>query len=207
MAIDAGADLLGLVGPMPSGPGPIALELAAEIARTLPPGIASVLLTSATELTRLVEEVAQVLPTVLQLTDAVEPTVLDALRQQVGGTQLLQVLHVEDERVLEMAAALAPLVDGFLLDSGRPDASVKELGGTGRVHDWSLSRKVVRTVERPVFLAGGLRPQNIGPAIAAVQPFGVDLCSGIRTSGRLDAPLLDAFMGGVQIADLERKRA
>jgi phosphoribosylanthranilate isomerase len=207
MAIDAGADLLGLVGPMPSGPGPISLELAAEIARTLPPGISSVLLTSATELGALVDEVALVRPAVLQLTDAVEPGVLEGLRRRAGGTRLLQVLHVEDDRVLAMASALAPLIDGLLLDSGRPDATVKELGGTGRVHDWRLSREIVRAVHRPVFLAGGLGPSNIGPAIAAVHPFGVDLCSGIRTDGRLNAQVLDAFMRAVRAADLERRRA
>lgn len=206
MAIDAGADLLGLVGPMPSGPGPISLELAAEIARTLPPGITSVLLTSATELAALVEEVALVRPAALQLTDAVEPDVLEGLRRHTGGTRLLQVLHVEDERVLATAGALAPLVDGFLLDSGRPDAAVKELGGTGRVHDWRLSQQVVRSVERPVFLAGGLKPANIGLAIGAVRPFGVDLCSGIRTDGMLDAQLLDAFMRGVRAADNQERR-
>jgi phosphoribosylanthranilate isomerase len=206
MAIDAGADLLGLVGPMPSGPGPIALELAAEIAATVPPGVVSVLLTSATALEALVEEAGLVRPQVLQLTDAVAPGTLRELRRRNAGLRLLQVLHVEDERVVEDAAALAPLVDGFLLDSGRPSAAVKELGGTGRVHDWTFSRRIVAAAHRPVFLAGGLKPANIGTAIGAVQPFGVDLCSGIRTNGRLDAALLDAFMRGVRAADLERSR-
>jgi phosphoribosylanthranilate isomerase len=206
MAIDAGADLLGLVGPMPSGPGPIPLELAAEIARTLPPGVASVLLTSATELAALVEEVELVRPAALQLTDAVRPAVLQGLREEAPGTRLIQVLHVEDLCVVETARALAALVDGLLLDSGRPDAAVKELGGTGRVHDWRLSRLVVEAVNPPVFLAGGLGPRNIGSAIGAVRPFGVDLCSGIRANGKLDALLLDAFMRGVRTADNEERR-
>ncbi len=205
MAIDAGADLLGLVGPMPSGPGPIPLELAAEIARTLPPGVGSVLLTSATELAALVEEIELVRPTALQLTDAVRPAVLEGLRDQTPGTRLIQVLHVEDPGVVEAARAVAALVDGLLLDSGRPGAAVKELGGTGRVHDWRLSRQVVRSVERPVFLAGGLKPANIGSAIGAVRPFGVDLCSGIRANGSLDVPLLDAFMRGVKAADNQER--
>ena len=205
MAIDAGADLLGLVGPMPSGPGPIPLELAAESAQAVPPGFASVLLTSATELAALVEEIELVRPTVLQLTDAVRPAVLEGLRDQAPGTRLIQVLHVEDRGVVETASALAPVVDGLLLDSGRPGAAVKELGGTGRVHDWRLSRQVVEAVNQPVFLAGGLGPQNIGSAIGAVRPFGVDLCSGIRTDGRLDAALLDAFMCGVRAADNQER--
>ena len=205
MAIDAGADLVGLVGPMPSGPGPIDLETAAVIARGLPPGVGSVLLSHAADLDRLDAELELVRPAVLQLVDAVEPRVLRALRRQMGGTRLLQVLHVRDATVLDAAQELAPLVDGFLLDSGRPDAAVKELGGTGRVHDWQLSRRVVETVERPVFLAGGLNPSNIARAIADVQPFGVDLCSGLRRAGRLDPALLRAFMRGVENADLARR--
>lgn len=202
MAIDAGADLVGLVGPMPSGPGPIDLETAATIARGLPPGVGSVLLSHAADLDRLEAELRLVRPAVLQLVDAVEPRVLEALRRHKGGTRLLQVLHVRDATVLDEAQDLSPLVDGFLLDSGRPDAAIKELGGTGRVHDWQFSRRVVETVERPVFLAGGLDPSNIARAIAEVQPFGVDLCSGLRRAGRLDPALLRAVMRGVENADL-----
>jgi len=204
MAIDAGADLIGLVGPMPSGPGPIDLETAAAIARGLPPGIGSVLLSSATDLDLLQAELRLVRPTVLQLVDAVEPELLEALRRQVGGTRLLQVLHVQDAGVVDEARELASLVDGFLLDSGRPDAAVKELGGTGRVHDWRLSRRVVAAVDRPVFLAGGLNPANVARAIAEVRPFGVDLCSGIRRSGQLDPDLLQDFIQGVRGADAAR---
>ena len=205
MAIDAGADLIGLVGPMPSGPGPIDLDTAATIARSLPPGIGSVLLSSATDLDLLQAELRLVRPTVLQLVDAVEPELLEALRRQVGGTRLLQVLHVQDAAVVDEARELASLVDGFLLDSGRPDAAVKELGGTGRVHDWRLSRRVVAAVDRPVFLAGGLNPANVARAIAEVRPFGVDLCSGIRQQdGQLDRDLLQAFMQGVRGADAAR---
>lgn len=204
MAIDAGADLLGVVGPMPSGPGPIDLEAAGSIAAGLPPGVGAVLLSSAVGLEALLAELALVRPAVLQLVDAVEPTVLAALRRRAPSTRLLQVLHVANAAAVESAHSLAPFVDGFLLDSGRPDAPVKELGGTGRTHDWTISRAVVDAVDRPVFLAGGLAPANIVRAIAEVRPFGVDLCSGIRTEGRLDPGLLRSFMQHVKNADLER---
>ena len=204
MAIDAGAYLLGLVGPMPSGPGPIDLATAAAIVATVPPGIATVLLSSATDLEQLAGELRLVRPAVLQLVDAIEPSVLQALRLAAGATRLLQVLHVSDATVVPVARDLAPLVDGFLLDSGRPDAAIKELGGTGRIHNWSLSRAVIEAVDRPVFLAGGLGPANIARAIAEVRPFGVDLCSGIRSDGRLDRGLLTTFMQHVMNADQER---
>ena len=204
MAIDAGADLLGLVGPMPSGPGPIDLHSAAAIADSLPPGVGAVLLSSAVGLEALLRELELVRPAVLQLVDAVEPAVLTALRREAPHPRLLQVLHVVDGSTVESARELAPLVDGFLLDSGRPDAPVKELGGTGRTHDWRVSRAVVDAVERPVFLAGGLAPANIARAIAEVRPFGVDLCSGVRTDGRLDPDRLHSFMQHIKNADLER---
>jgi phosphoribosylanthranilate isomerase len=114
--------------------------------------------------------------------------------------KIVQVLHVTDADVVDEARALAGAVDAFLLDSGNPNLAVKELGGTGRVHDWALSRRVVEAVDRPVFLAGGLRPDNVAEAVARVRPFGVDLCSSVRSQGRLDADKLSAFFAAINHA-------
>lgn len=81
----------------------------------------------------------------------------------------------------------------ILLDSGNPNLEIKELGGTGRVHNWKLSRKIIESISKPVFLAGGLKPENIREAIEKVKPYGVDLCSGVRTNGRLDLEKLGRF--------------
>jgi len=108
------------------------------------------------------------------------------------------VIHVEGEEAVGEARAVAPQVDGILLDSGRPSAPVKELGGTGRAHDWAVSRRVQEAVEVPVFLAGGLRPDNVASAIEVVRPFAVDVCSGVRTNGKLDGQKLDAFFAAVE---------
>ncbi len=89
---------------------------------------------------------------------------------------------------------MAPLVDALLLDSGNPTLRIKVLGGTGRLHNWSVSRTIRDRVNVPVFLAGGLKPNNVRAAIEAVRPFGVDVCSGLRTDGRLDPTLLHDFM-------------
>ena len=77
-------------------------------------------------------------------------------------------------------------MDFILLDSGNQKLKIKELGGTGRTHDWTISKKIVETVDVPVFLAGGLNPDNIKEAAEFVKPFGIDLCSGVRTNGKLD---------------------
>lgn len=194
LAVAHGADALGLVGPMPSGPGPIPLERAAEIARVVPSPVATFLLSSATDAAALEAEAAATGVTALQIVDRVEDGVYPRLRRSLPALKLVQVIHVEDEGAIEEARRVATFVDALLLDSGRPSAAVKELGGTGRVHDWALSRRVVEAVPLPVFLAGGLNPTNVGEAIGRVRPFGVDICSGVRLGGALDAGRLGAFM-------------
>lgn len=196
-AVAAGTDAVGLVGPMPSGPGPIPLERAAELAQFCPPPVASVLLSSAPDLDGLAREVETVRPTALQIVDRMPATVRRGLRRDFPWLRLLQVVHVEGEAAIEEARAAAEGSDALLLDSGRPTAAPKELGGTGRTHDWGIARTIVETVRVPVFLAGGLRPANVAAAIRAVRPFGVDVCSGVRREGRLDAALLTSFVATV----------
>lgn len=193
LAIAAGADALGLVGPMPSGPGVIDDALSAHIARLTPPPVATFLLTSETTAEALIAHAQLVRPTALQLVDEVEPGAHARLREALPGVKLVQVLHVQDERTVDEALAVAPHVDAILLDSGNPTLAVKELGGTGRQHDWTISRRIVESVPVPVFLAGGLNAGNVREAIEIVRPFGIDVCSGVRTGGKLDAEKLAAF--------------
>jgi phosphoribosylanthranilate isomerase len=197
-AIAAGASALGLVTAMPSGPGVISDVLARRIAGLAPPGVATFLLTAETDPARLVAQVAAAGTNVVQIVDAAAPQAYAALRQALPAVKIVQVIHVEDAGAMAEAAGVAPLVDGLLLDSGRPKATVKELGGTGRVHDWAISQRIVAGVACPVYLAGGLGPGNVAEAIRTVQPFGVDLCSGVRTDGRLDAKKLGALMAAVR---------
>jgi len=193
LAIAAGASAVGLVGRMPSGPGVIEDALIAEIAAAVPPPVATFLLTSETTADGIVDHVRRVGTNTVQIVDAVEPSVYDRIRAALPRLKIVQVLHVSDAGVIDEARRLGPLVDAFLLDSGNPNLAAKELGGTGRVHDWDLSRRLVGAVDRPVFLAGGLRVDNVVRAIETVRPFGLDLCSGVRSDGRLDPVKLQAF--------------
>ncbi len=199
-AVAAGASAVGLVGRMPSGPGPISDELIAEIAATVPPGVASFLLTCETEPEAVVEHVRRSRANTVQLVDRVPGQTYAALRRALPLVKLVQVVHVADHEALSEAVQAAPHVDALLLDSGSFRGPVKELGGTGRVHDWELSRRIVESISRPVYLAGGLKPENVTEAIAKVRPFGVDLCTGVRTEGRLDPVKLRAFMQAVRDA-------
>ena len=198
LAIAHGASALGLVSHMPSGPGVVDETRIAEIIATVPPPIATFLLTSATDADAIIAQQRRMRPTTLQLVDHLTVDVHRALRNALPGITLVQVVHVEDHESVEYALAVARNVDALLLDSGRLNAPVKELGGTGRTHDWSLSRRIRDHAGKPIFLAGGLRAENVAEAIRTVQPFGLDLCTSVRTDGRLDAQKLERFMHAVR---------
>ena len=196
-AVAYGASAVGLVSNMPSGPGVIPEERIAEIAATMPPGVASFLLTSHTDVGSIVDQQRRCRVDTIQLCGRVEDDGYHRLREAMPGISLVQVVHVTGEEAVGQARAAAPRVDRILLDSGDPSLAAKELGGTGRVHDWAVSRRIVEAVDVPVFLAGGLDAGNVAEAIRRVGPFGVDLCTGVRTGGSLDESKLGAFFAAV----------
>jgi len=204
IAIAAGADALGLVARMPSGPGPIPDATIASIAAAVPPPVATFLLTAETRATAIAAHVRATRPSVVQIVSHINPAEAARLAALIPEVRRVQVVHVEGPEALAMIPDHAPHVHAFLLDSGRPTAPIAELGGTGRAHDWAISAAFVAASERPVFLAGGLTPDNVGEAIRRVRPFGLDLCSGVRRDGRLDARRLAAFMAAVGQADAGR---
>lgn len=198
LAAAAGATHVGLVGPMPSGVGPITDAEIARIAAAAPGTVTTVLLTSRTGPSDIVDHVMATGVDAVQIVQAVPASTRFAVRQSLPGVGILQVVHVEGETALGEAREAAKGSDFLLLDSGRPSAAVAELGGTGRTHDWSVSAEIVRRSTIPVFLAGGLGPENVAEAIDAVRPAGVDLCSGIRDSdARLVPERLQEFIAVV----------
>ena len=193
MAIEAGASAVGLVSAMPSGPGPIPEELIAKIAATIPPGVSSFLLTCLQDATSIIDQQRRLGVNTIQICDRLTEGSYQDLRESLPGVSLVQVVHVTGPEAVDEAIAVAPHVDAILLDSGNQSLAVKELGGTGRTHDWTLSRKIREAIEAPLFLAGGLNPANVAAAIREVQPFGIDVCSGLRTNGHLDREKLNQF--------------
>lgn len=202
MAVAAGADAVGLVGAMPSGPGPIADDLIAAIATAVPPPVAAILLTSETNADAIADHVRRTGAPVVQIVSHIEPAESAKLATLLPQVRRVQVIHVEGADALALIPAYAPHIHAFLLDSGKPGAAIPTLGGTGDVHDWAVSAAFVAASPHPVFLAGGLTPANVGDAMARVRPFGVDLCSGIRTAGALDAGKLAAFIAAVRAAEV-----
>lgn len=197
LALDYGAAALGLVGHMPSGPGVIPDALIAQIAASVPKEVATFLLTSETDAEAIAAHHRIAGTNTIQIVDTLQSGTYAQIRNAIPGIKLVQVIHVTGEESIDEALEAAQAVDFLLLDSGNPKLAVKELGGTGRVHNWQISRRIVAQSPVPVFLAGGLHAGNVREAIESVQPFGLDLCSGVRSEGKLDAQKLDQFFKAV----------
>ena len=197
LAISAGASAIGLVSAMPSGPGPIEEAQIARIAAGVPAPTETFLLTALTEAEAIAVQHRRCGTTAVQLVDHVAAPELRRLRKLMPRVRLVQVIHVVGPEAVEEARIVAALVDTILVDSGNPRLAVKELGGTGRVHDWNYSRRIRDTVGIPVLLAGGLHPGNARAAMEQVEPHGLDVCSGLRLNGRLDAGRLRDFFGAI----------
>ncbi len=197
MAIHHGASAVGLVSEMPSGPGVISEDLIAEIAARVPASVSSFLLTSRQEARSIIAQQRRTGVNTIQLCDRLESGGYEDLRDAMPGIALVQVIHVRGQESIDEALSVAPHVDAILLDSGNQSLPVKELGGTGRTHDWSISTRIRELVDVPAFLAGGLTPENVRDAIREVGPFAVDVCSGVRTDGKLDEVKLRRFFSQV----------
>ena len=197
LAVRYGASALGLVADMPSGPGVIPEELISEIASIVPPYVTSVLLTSRKSVDEIVKQHHRCGTNAIQMVDRLELGGYGELRELLPGVDLIQVVHVVGEQSIDEAVEIAPQVDAVLLDSGNPSLEIKELGGTGRIHDWDLSKRIRDSIGKPVVLAGGLNAENVVDAIRQVEPYAVDVCSGVRTNNALDEAKLSLFMDRV----------
>ena len=191
LAIGYGAAAIGLVGRMPSGPGIITDELIHSIAKTVPPSIDSFLLTCETTAEKVIEHHKKVNTTTIQIVDALTDRQYHKIREAIPHVKLVQVIHVIDEKAVQEAIEISEWVDAILLDSGNPNLSTKVLGGTGKTHNWDLSKKIRENISIPTYLAGGINKDNIRMAIDQVQPYGIDLCSSVRTNGQLDERKLE----------------
>lgn len=198
LALSSGADAIGLVSEMPSGPGVIDDETIKLISNSFSKSIDTFLLTSKRSVKEIIVQHNQFKTRTIQIVDSLLEGTHGKLKNALPGVNIVQVIHVSGEESLSEAIENSYTVDALLLDSGNQKSTVKELGGTGRTHNWDISRKIVETVKVPVYLAGGLNPGNIEEAIKIVKPFGVDICSGVRTNGKLDGEKLSDYIKRVK---------
>ncbi len=193
IAVSLGADAIGLVGKMPSGPGVISDDAITEIASLVPPPVATFLLTSKTTADGIVAHWRRAKTNTVQIVDYIDDEEYREIRAELPWVKLVQVIHIEDGTAIARAQRVSGFVDALLLDSGMPNGDVKILGGTGKTHNWNISREIVESVDVPVFLAGGITPENVRDAIESVMPYGVDVCTGVRTDGKLDRAKVEAL--------------
>jgi phosphoribosylanthranilate isomerase len=197
-AIRFGASAIGLVSEMPSGPGVISEELIEKIARSVPAGIGTFLLTSQQEPETIIAQQQRTRVNTIQIVDAFPLSGYAILRNALPSIHIVQVIHVHGDSSIHEAVAIGPYVDAILLDSGNPSLATKELGGTGRTHNWFVSQRIRERVHVPIYLAGGLNPENVHEAIELVHPYAIDVCSGVRTNGHLDRQKLAAFFSNIK---------
>jgi len=193
LAIRYGAYAVGLVSEMPGGPGVISEKRINQIAETLPKSVRTFLLTSKQNSSEIVEQLKRCKTNTIQIVDKLVSGSYSEIRDALPEIKIVQVIHVLENNSIDEAISISEEVDALLLDSGNPELNVKELGGTGRTHNWELSRTICESVDVPVYLAGGLNAENVAEAIKAVKPFAVDVCSGVRTNGKLDEEKLAEF--------------
>ena len=197
-AIEAGADGIGLVSWMPSGPGVIEDEIIRAVAAEVAGQADTFLLTSRTAADAILEQLEFCRSSAVQLVDRVAPGTHATIRAWMPAVRIVQVLHVNGPDTVDEARDLAGRVDMILLDSGKPELATKQFGGTGRTHNWEISRRIVAAADCPVLLAGGLNAENVASGLATVRSHGVDVCSGVRRAGALDPARLDAFVAAAR---------
>jgi phosphoribosylanthranilate isomerase len=201
IAASNGADALGFVSDMPSGPGVISESEIKNIISGLGPFVLPVLLTSKNTAADISVQYNYCCPGAFQLCEPMTEKELRKLTKLLPAVPLIRVIHVSGPESLEEAKFYEPFINAFLLDTGQRSGRLKQLGGTGKTHDWSLSTEIVKSVKIPVILAGGLNAQNVKQAIEYVKPYAVDVCSGVRTNNRLDPVKLSEFISIVRASN------
>ena len=197
VAIEAGASAVGfLVGITHLAEDKIDPSDAREIIRMLPPFVSSVMVTHLTEADQIVDLARQLNPTTIQIHDYVDPSVAEAVKKSLGWIKTIKAIPVVDRvEALELVKAYQGVCDALLLDS----VTKGRIGGTGKTHDWTISKEIIEASQLPVFLAGGLNPDNVAEAARFVRPYGVDVNSGVELHGYKDAALVRRFIENAQI--------
>ncbi len=198
--IERQVHMIGFVSAMPTGFRLLTDLQIKDIISQLPPSeTLSVLLSSRTSAAGLVDHIRYTGAQALQIVDELSQDVLRQVREQLPELKIIQVIHVTSPKDIEKAQSIESLVDYILLDSGKQQGNPKALGGTGLTHDWSISAELVRSLSKPVMLAGGLKLQNIAEAIDTVGPAGIDICTGLRDPKYLLLKRLDEMISKLKL--------
>ncbi len=195
MVSDLGADAIGFVVDVPSSPRNISLKKAEKFIRFVPVFVKSVLVMVPKSIDELVLTCEKLNPNILQIHGE---NILDAstLREKISNTSIIRALNANQENALKAASEASKSFDAILLDSSTHGM----YGGTGKVHDWNLSKRVKQVIHpKPLILAGGLNPKNVKEGICRVQPYAVDVSTGVESlPGIKDPEKVSAFIENVK---------
>ncbi|NGM69046.1 phosphoribosylanthranilate isomerase [Natronolimnobius sp. AArcel1] len=187
-AVDAGTDAVGVICDVPvETPREVSPEQATSLVSSVPPFVTSVLVTMASDADRVVDLVERVGPDAVQLHGDTEPAVLESIESAIDANLLVAI----DSNEVGAAERYDHLVDALLVDTVDESGG----GGTGETHDWEQTRDAAASLESPLILAGGLTPENVAAAVRTVEPFAVDVASGVEAEGGIkDADAVRAFV-------------
>ena len=181
MAAYCGADAIGLVvGQKHNSDDFIDKRLAQKIVKECPPYISPVLVTELDDAEAISNLAHKIGVTSIQLHSDCTVDSIISLRKSLSHIKIIKNFHVTELEIIHSMKPFESVVDAFILDT--LDLANGKVGSTGLVHDWNISRNIVKEVSRPVILAGGLTPENVGEAIRFVKPYGVDASSGLKDS-------------------------
>jgi phosphoribosylanthranilate isomerase len=182
LTINCGADAIGLlVGQRHRSDDFISVELAKEICGICPPYVSPVLVTHLESPTEIYQLASKIGVHTIQIHSECQVPEIQALRQMLPFTKLIKNFHVTSNKLIDYVRSFESIVDAIILDTINLEED--RVGGTGMIHDWSLSAKIVQETSLPVILAGGLNPKNVADAIKLVKPYAVDVNSGGFTKG------------------------
>jgi phosphoribosylanthranilate isomerase len=177
VAVAAGADAVGFLVGVPSSPRNLTLERVETLLGQVPVFIDSVVVTAPKSIEWLGEVCERLKPSVIQIHGKEQLDSSEA-HKKIRCTRLIKTVYVKEEALNEEIIEDLKTFDAVLLDS----FSKRQYGGTGKTHDWTLSKQIKEAVAPvPVVLAGGLKPENVKEAILAVEPYAVDVASGVET--------------------------
>lgn len=191
IAIEAGADAVGVISNVPvDSPRAVPIETARELVTETPPFVTSVLVTMPTDADAALDLIETVSPDAVQLHG---PLATDAVARIATSHPVISAIDVDETDEIE---ASADVVDAIILDSTDEHGA----GGTGRTTDWERARAHVAALDVPVVLAGGLTPDNVASAIAHVEPYAVDVASGVEGDDGKDAAAVNRFIAQARTA-------
>jgi len=184
VAVAAGADAVGFLVGVPSSPRNLTLERAERLLKQVPVFVDSVVVTVPDSIDSLVKIYDRLKPTAIQI-HGEKPFDATVIREKIRGARLIKTVYVKTGNATAAVIEDSKAFDAILLDS----FTSGRYGGTGMIHDWELSRQIKQVIEpTPLILAGGLKPENVKEAILTVQPYAVDVASGVELQPAVKDP-------------------